>query len=512
MTPVSVLQSTSAALPSLLQQLADIVGERFLLTAAEDMASYCQDWRGRYQGAALCVVRPANTAEVAAVVRACAQAQVAMVPQGGNTGLVGGGVPVAAAAHQAAVTRLQVVISLQRLQGIRAIDTANHTITVEAGCCLQQVQEAAAAAGLLFPLAIASQGTATIGGNLSTNAGGVQVLRYGNMRELTLGLEVVLADGRVWDGLRGLRKDNTGYDLKQLFIGAEGTLGLITAAVLKLYPRPQAQAVAWLAVSHPQAAVDLLGRLKTHFGERISAFEIINRAALTLVLKHIPQTQAPLTEPHESYDSHDWYVLLQLDASSIEGHAALQHALSEFLATELAAGRVQDGTLAQSEAQAAVLWRLRESISEAQKIEGFSIKHDVSLPISRIAEFITRADQQLNASYPGVRIVCFGHIGDGNLHYNPSQPAQDENPAFIAATPAVNRHVHDLVHALGGSISAEHGLGQLKREEILRYKSPLEIELMRGIKQTLDPLGLMNPGKLLAEGEIKNKITDGALQ
>jgi FAD/FMN-containing dehydrogenase len=481
---------------ALLQRLTGIVGERHVLTAAADLGAYCNDWRGRYHGQALCVVRPGTTAEVVALVAACAQAGAAMVPQGGNTGLVGGGVPCSAeslAQHQP-----QVLISLQRLRNIREIDTANHTITVDAGCTLQQVQEAAAEAGLLFPLAIASQGTATIGGNLSTNAGGVQVLRYGNMRELTLGLEVVLADGRVWDGLRGLRKDNTGYDLKQLFIGAEGTLGLITAAVLKLHPRPQAQLTAWLALPDPQTAVALLGRLRQHFGECVSAFEIINRAALELVLKHIPGTHSPLPVVH------DWQLLLQLDAASAAEGISLADALSELLAAEQAAGRLLDAVLAQSATQAAALWKLRESISEAQKKEGFSIKHDVSVPISRIAEFIARADAQLTRNYPGVRIACFGHLGDGNLHYNLSRPLAEDNRAFIAATAEVNRLVHDLVHELGGSISAEHGLGQLKREEILRYKSPLEIELMRSIKAALDPQGLMNPGKLLSLHETTN--------
>ncbi|KYC29125.1 FAD linked oxidase domain protein [Sterolibacterium denitrificans] len=499
-------EAARQAADALKLRLSEIVGSRQVLTEAADTQPYLHDWRGRYHGQALCVVRPGTTAEVAAVVAACAQAGaggIAMVPQGGNTGLVGGGVPCNAEADSADLAdplasagRPQVVISLQRLQRIRAIDTANHTLTAEAGCTLQQVQEAAAEAGLLFPLAIASQGTATIGGNLSTNAGGVQVLRYGNMRELTLGLEVVLADGRIWDGLRGLRKDNTGYDLKQLFIGAEGTLGLITAAVLKLHPRPRAQLTAWLALPDPQVAVELLGRLRQHFGERVSAFEIINRAALELVFKHVPDTHSPLSRIH------DWQLLLQLDASSAAEGATLADDLSELLVAEQAAGRLLDAVLAQSETQAAALWKLRESISEAQKKEGFSIKHDVSLPISRLHEFIEQTDARLTSRYPGVRIVCFGHLGDGNLHYNPSQPLAEDNRAFIAATAEVNRLVHDLVHALGGSISAEHGLGQLKREEILRYKSPLEIELMRNIKTALDPRGLMNPGKLLSNSDV----------
>ncbi len=468
---------------SLERSLQDIVGAGQVLTAVADMAPYLTDWRGRYSGAALCVVRPGNTEEVARVVARCAEAGVAVVAQGGNTGLVGGATPLAGDSGA------QVLVSLARLSRIRAIDLDNNTITVEAGCILQQVQRAAADAGRLFPLSLAAEGSATIGGNLSTNAGGVQVLRYGNMRELTLGLEVVLADGRVWNGLRGLRKDNTGYDLKHLFIGAEGTLGLITAAVLKLFPAPRASALAWVAVADPAAAVALLRRLREQCGERVTAFEIVGRPALELVLEHIPAARDPLPEAHA------WQVLVEL-TDTLAGFD-LDAALESVLDAEIEAGRVQDVVIAKSGAQAAALWRLRENISEAQRIEGISIKHDIAVPVSAISEFIGRADAALTRRFPGVRIVCFGHIGDGNLHYNQSKPAAQANADFIEQSGAVNRIVHDLVHELSGSISAEHGLGQLKRLEIRRYKSAVELELMRRVKAALDPQGLLNPGKVL---------------
>ena len=404
-----------------------------------------------------------------------------MVPQGGNTGLCGGATPL--------VDGAAVVISLARMNRIRALDADNDTLTVEAGCTLAAVQEAAAAVGRLFPLSLASEGSCLIGGNLSTNAGGVQVLRYGNTRELVLGLEVVLPDGRVWDGLRGLRKDNTGYDLKQLFIGAEGTLGIVTAAVLKLFPAIRSRATAWVAVPDPRAAVRLLGMLRAACGERVSAFEIVGRTALGLVLQHIPGARDPLA------GAPAWSVLVELSDPDVDAplDAQLQAVLGEACAQGLAA----DAAVAASAAQAQALWALREDISEAQRIEGVSIKHDVSVPVSRIPEFLERAGAALAARWPDVRVVAFGHIGDGNLHYNLSKPAADDNAAFIARTAEVNRIVHDLVCELGGSISAEHGLGQLKREEVLRYKPALEMELMRRVKQAFDPAGLMNPGKVL---------------
>ena len=461
----------------LINQLRQQLGERYVLTAGDDVGPYCTDWRGRYTGSALCVVLPGSTQEVAAVVRACDASGVAIVPQGGNTGLCGGATPVGG----------EVVIGLRRMNRIRAIDTDNYSITVDAGCTLLAVREAATAAGRLFPLSLAAEGSATLGGNLSTNAGGVQVLRYGNARELTLGLEVVLADGRIWSGLRALRKDNTGYDLKHLFIGAEGTLGVITAATLKLFPQPRAHATAWVAVPDPAAAVRLLGRLRDAAGENVTAFEIVGRPALELVLRHIPNARDPLVGKPA------WQLLIELSSARDDLVGTLEQTLQQ-AAEE---GVVDDAVLAANEAQTAALWALRENVSEAQKIEGVSIKHDIAVPVSRIGEFIARADATVLAAFPDVRIVCFGHIGDGNLHYNQSRRDAQSNGEFIAQTEAVNRIVHDLVHELGGSISAEHGLGQLKRKEIVRYKSETEMDMMRIVKKAFDPRGLMNPGKLL---------------
>ena len=464
----------------LIRTLADLLGADQVLTSAADMSAYLADWRGRYRGAATCVVRPASTAAVAAVVRACAEAAMPIVPQGGNTGLCGAATP-AGDGHA-------VVVSLTRLNRVRQIDTANNTMTVEAGCVLATLQAAAAQAGRLFPLSLAAEGSCQIGGNLSTNAGGVQVLRYGNARDLTLGLEVVLASGEIWDGLRGLRKDNTGYDLKHLFIGAEGTLGIITAAVLKLFPLPRANATAWLAIASPAAAVRLLADLQARFASTLTACELVSDVALGLVRQHIPG-------PHPALWASPWHLLIELSAGGDEGE--LREALGALLAEALASGTISDAVLAQSGEQARRLWAMRENIGEAQRIDGLSIKHDVSVPISRIPEFVERADQALTEAFPGLRIVAFGHIGDGNLHYNQSQAAAGLNAAFLAAQPTVNRIVHDLVDELGGSISAEHGIGQLKRDELLRYKSPVEIEMMRAIKRVLDPQGLMNPGKVL---------------
>jgi len=465
---------------NLIRQLAAIVGGLGIVTGAA-AATFCTDWRGRYSGRARCVVKPASTEEVAAVVALCAAERIPMVPQGGNTGLVGGATPQ----HDGH----EVVINLSRMKRIREIDAANNTLTAEAGCLLAEVQAAAEGAERLFPLSLAAEGSCEIGGNLSTNAGGTAVLRYGNMRELTLGIEAVLPDGRIWHGLRGLRKDNTGYDLKHLFIGAEGTLGIITAAVLKLFPRPRQAATAWLAVRDPAAAVELLSQLRGACGERVTGFEIVARPALELVLKHIPGARDPLAAVSP------WYVLIELTDTLAD--VDLAGTLASVLGAEIAAGRVADAAMAQDLAQQQAFWQLRENISEAQRIEGLSIKHDIAVPVSHIAEFIARADAELRRAFPAVRIVCFGHIGDGNLHYNLSRPEAAENADFIAQTPEANRIVHDLVAALGGSISAEHGLGQLKRGEILRYKSAVEMDLMRAVKQALDPHGLMNPGKVL---------------
>jgi FAD/FMN-containing dehydrogenase len=465
---------------SLISRLGEVVGEANVLVAADAVAGHLVDWRGRYRGTALCVVKPATAAAVSAVVRLCAQAGVAMVPQGGNTSLCGAATPAA--------DGRSVVISLARLNRVRAIDVANDTITVEAGCLLQQVQEAAAAAGRLFPLSLAAEGSCQIGGNLSTNAGGVQVLRYGTARQLTLGLEVVMPSGEVWDGLRALRKDNTGYDLKQLFIGAEGTLGIITAAVLRLFPWPRAKATAWLAIAAPEMAVRVLVALQDRFGPALTACELVSGVALGLVRQHIPG-------PHPTLVDSPWHLLVELSAGGDE--ASLREELTSFLASMIDDGRIADAVLAQSGEQARRLWTLRESIGEAQRIEGPSIKHDVSLPISRLPEFIERADRALVEAFPGIRMVTFGHIGDGNLHYNQSRPTAGGRASFLAAQPQVNRVVHDLVDEFGGSISAEHGIGQLKRAELLRYRTPLEICMMRAVKDALDPRGLMNPGKVL---------------
>jgi FAD/FMN-containing dehydrogenase len=450
---------------TLQKRLADIVGAANVLTAPEDTKPYFTDWRRQYSAAAECVVRPATTAEVARVVELCAREGVAVVPQGGNTGLVGGSVPTG--------KQREIVLALGRMNRIRALDVLNDTVTVEAGCVLAAVQRAADEAGRLFPLSLAAEGSCQIGGNLSTNAGGVNVLRYGNAREQVLGLEVVLPDGRVWDGLRGLRKDNTGYDLKQLFLGAEGTLGVITAAVLRLYPKPAASATAWIALGAAREAVELLAALRERLGERISAFELVSRSCLEAVLLHVKESRDPLPAPHP------WYVLAQFADSG--GAAELQERVEQALAE-------RETVIAQSGEQARSLWRIRESIPEAQFA---NVKHDISMPISGIPEFIRCAGEALAAAFAGVQVFCFGHVGDGNLHYNVGPQK------LLEEREAVNRIVYQAVERLGGSISAEHGLGQLKREAIRSHKSALELELMRKLKVALDPKGLMNPGKVL---------------
>jgi FAD/FMN-containing dehydrogenase len=418
------------------------------------------------------VVRPASTAEVARVVALCAEHDMAIVPQGGNTGLSGGSVPTG--------SRREIVLALGRMNRIRAVDRLNDTMTVEAGCVLANVQRAADEAGRLFPLSLAAEGSCQIGGNLSTNAGGINVLRYGTAREQVLGLEVVLPDGRVWEGLRGLRKDNTGYDLKHLFLGAEGTLGIITAAVLRLHPKPSASATAWIALDSPAAAVELLAVLHERLGDRLSAFELLSRSCLEAVLKHAPGTQDPLAA------AHPWYVLTEIADNGEEG--ALRERVEKLLVDCAERGTLADAALAQSGEQARALWRIRETVPEAQ----FSnVKHDIAVPVSKSAEFIERAGPRLAARFPGVRIYAFGHVGDGNIHYNIGPES------LVAQRAAVNRIVYDTVAEFGGSISAEHGLGQLKRDEITRHKPPLELELMRALKRTLDPKGLMNPGKVL---------------
>jgi FAD/FMN-containing dehydrogenase len=452
--------------------LGEIVGARNVLTEPAETKPYFTDWRRQYTGVGECVVRPGDTSEVAAVVALCAREAVAVVPQGGNTGLVGGSVPTGALR--------EIVLSLGRMNRIRSIDALNDTITVEAGCVLAAVQRAADDAGRLFPLSLAAEGSCQIGGNLSTNAGGVNVLRYGTAREQVLGLEVVLPDGRVWNGLRALRKDNTGYDLKQLFVGAEGTLGIITAAVLRLFPRPGANATAWIALQAPRAAIELLGRLRELLGERVSAFELLSRACVEAVLAHSPRAHDPLAAPSP------WYVLAEFgDSGTAE---ALRGRVEAALAECAEAGEVRDAVIAQSGEQSRSLWRIRESIPEAQFA---NVKHDISVPVARIPEFIDQAAAALERAFPGVQIYCFGHAGDGNLHYNVG------SAALLPRREEVSRVVYDVLDAFAGSISAEHGLGQLKRAEVRRHKDPLELELMRTLKRALDPNGLMNPGKVL---------------
>lgn len=464
-----------------LEKLAALVGPSFLVVDPEDLQPCLTDWRGRYTGRALGLVKPGSVAEVQGVVQACIDAGVPMVPQGGNTGLCGGATPDESGKA--------LMIHLGRLNRIHDLDPVNHTLIAEAGCTLAQVQAAAEAAGLLFPLSLASEGSCQIGGNLSTNAGGVQVLRYGTTRDLVLGIQAVLPNGELWDGLRALRKNNTGYDLRHLLMGAEGTLGIITAAVLKLFPLPRVQVTCWLGVDSPADAIALLHEVQQHFDSRLTAFELVCPVSLGLVQRHIPGATRVPDAP--------WHVLCEFNGNGAdEGY--LQEAVQGFLQKRLeAGGGLREVVVAQSLSQRQGLWLLRENISEAQKQEGISIKHDIALPISRIPDFLRQVASRLEQVFPGVRAVTFGHLGDGNLHFNLSMPDAVRNPSFIARQSEVNQLVHDLVHELGGSISAEHGLGQLKREEILRYKSRAEMAAMGAIKKALDPQGLMNPGKVL---------------
>jgi FAD/FMN-containing dehydrogenase len=465
---------------NLLQSLRAAVGAPNVLTA-DDAAPYLTDWRQRYSGRALAVVRPGSTAEVEAVVHACVAAQAPMVPQGGNTGLVGGATPDSSGDA--------VVISLLRMNRVRLIDTANDTMTVEAGCVLQSVQQAVRERGRLFPLSLAAEGSATIGGNLATNAGGTQVLRYGNTRELTLGLEVVLPSGEIWPGLRALRKDNTGYDLKQLFIGAEGTLGIITAATLKLYPLPVAQMTALAAAPSLAAAARLLEGARAAAASTLTAFEVMSQIALRNAVETLPTLRMPLPF------AQPWYVLLELSDAESEAHATA--ALERILGTALEAGDIADAAVARSLAEAQALWALREGIPEAHAKRGGNVKHDISLPVSSIAEFVESTNAALRSRFPWIEPVVFGHLGDGNLHYNMGTTSGTTIDVAFAHEHEINAVVHDAVHARGGSISAEHGLGQLKREAITHYKPAVELDLMRRIKRALDPLGLMNPGKLI---------------
>lgn len=474
-------KSQTVIAEGVLQRLQAIVGDKGWVTSGDEVAPFLAEPRGRYHGRTPIVLKPKTTDEVAAIVTVAAVENLPLVPQGGNTGLVGGQVP--------AESGDEIIVSLSRMNLVRAFDPENNTITAEAGCVLQDVRQATEDADRLFPLSLASEGSCQIGGNLSTNAGGNAVLRYGSMRDLVLGLEVVLPSGEVWSGLKGLRKDNTGYDLKQLFIGAEGTLGIITAAVLKVFPRPRAVETSLAAVPSPQAAVELLSLARALSGDQVSAFELIPRIGMEFVVRHMPPLSDPIDRPHP------WYVLIEL--SSGGGPEALKPVIEEILSTGVENDLVSDAVVASSQAQAKDLWALRERMSEVQKLEGGSIKHDVSVPVSAIPVFLDKAIAAVTAAIPGIRPVPFGHIGDGNIHFNLSQPTGMEKQAFLDEWERMNRIVHDLVHELDGSISAEHGIGRIKRGELARYKSPVELEMMRAIKRTIDPKGIMNPGRIL---------------
>ena len=465
---------------NLLNALRTAVGAANVLVEG-DLAAYEQDWRKRYRGRALAVVRPGNTTEVAAVVKLCARHGAGLVPQGGNTGLVVGSVPDDSGS--------QVLLSLTRMNRVRGLDSANLTLTVEAGCVLQSVQEAAAAQGFLFPLSLAAEGSCTIGGNLATNAGGTQVLRYGNARELCLGLEIVTAQGEIWEGLAGLRKDNTGYDLRDLFIGSEGTLGVITAATLKLHPQPAARTTALASLPSLEAAVSLLQLAQSRLGAGLTGFEVMNRFSLALVRKHFPQLRQPLPEA-------EWTVLLEQSDTESEAHA--RSLFEGLLESAMERGMITDAAVAESIEQSRAMWHLRESIPLAQPEEGPNIKHDISIPVSRIPAFVAATDAALQAAHPGTRSVNFGHLGDGNLHYNLQAPLGVDGAAFLREhEQSVNTLVYDAVMAHDGSISAEHGVGSLKRDELAQRKSPVALQMMRAIKQALDPQGVMNPGRML---------------
>jgi FAD/FMN-containing dehydrogenase len=465
-----------------LAQVRAIVGANAVTKDADDMAPYLEERRGLYFGKAAAIVRPGSTEEVAAVMKLAHETDTIVVPQGGNTGLVGGQTP-----DQSGKA---IILNLSRMNSVRSLDVENNTLSVDAGVTLAAAQEAAASASRLFPLSLASEGTCQIGGNLSTNAGGTAVLHYGNARDLVLGLEIVLADGRIWDGMRGLRKDNTGYDLKQIFLGSEGTLGIITGAVLKLFPAPKSHATAIAAVPTPAAAVSLLRLIEAESGGAITSFELMPHIGIEMVCTHVPGARDPLSAPSP------WYVLVELSSGSNgdELNALLETSLAGAIERVL----VSDAVVAQSDTQRAEFWQVREAMSDAQRHEGGSIKHDVSVPISNITRFLERAIEAVQSELPGIRPVPFGHLGDGNIHFNLSQPKAMETEAFLAQWTHFNQIVHGIALDLNGSISAEHGIGQLKRDEMAALKSDVELDLMRTLKRTLDPKGILNPGKVVS--------------
>jgi FAD/FMN-containing dehydrogenase len=467
--------------PDTIDALARIVGEDNAIRNAEDMTRYLVEWRDRYHGKAALVLKPGTTEEVAAILKHANETKTAMVPQGGNTGLVGGQIPFE--------TGHEVVVSLERLNHVRDIDLASNTMTVEAGLVLALAQQVAASAGRSFPLSLASEGSAQIGGTLATNAGGMGVFAFGSARDLTLGLEVVLADGRVWNGLKSLRKDNSGYDLKDLFIGSEGTLGIITAAVVRLFPKVAEKVTCMAGLGALEAAPAFFARAFEGAGSALTAFEIMPRTGIEFVLRHGASVRDPFPAPHA------WYALF--DLTSPRDDDGLQQIAETLLGAGLAAGEIDAAVIASSLAQGEELWRLRTLMSEVQKHEGGSIKHDVAVPLARVPELVARANQLVELMIPGARPVPFGHLADGNIHYNVSQPSGMDRAIFLSYWEALNAAVHEIVLDLGGSISAEHGIGRLKRELLPHAKQAVEIELMRKIKAAFDPNNILNPGKLL---------------
>ncbi len=467
--------------------LRSIVGDRGLITDEKDKHPFLTDWRENYLGKALAIVRPATTEEVSAVVKLCAAEGVAIVPQGGNTGMSGGATPQE--------DGREIVLSLTRMNRILEIDKVGYTMTVEAGVVLKTIQEAAADADRLFPLSLGAEGSCTIGGNLSTNAGGVQVLHYGNARQLVLGLEVVQPNGDIWDGLRALKKDNTGYDLRDLYLGAEGTLGIITKAILKLWPKPKDNATSWSAVPSPQAAVELLSGAYAASEDNVTSCELMGRQGIDLVLHHIPGTSDPLAEKH------DWYVLMEWSSTRPpregDNSGGLRDKMEAYLGEAMETGLVLDAVIAQTEAQSKALWALRENHTEASKQEGPSIKHDISVAVSKIPPFVPEGLAAMEKALPGCRPLVFGHVGDGNLHFNCQAPAGWDKARFVQYIEPISGAIYDLVTAYGGSISAEHGIGRIKLEELAHYRSRTELDVMRQLKRALDPHNIMNPGKVI---------------
>ncbi|MEO1746331.1 MAG: FAD-binding oxidoreductase [Pseudomonadota bacterium] len=470
---------------ALISRFAAVVGHKYAMRDADAKAPHLREWRGRWTGTTPVVLKPSTVDEVSAIMKIASQTKIAIVPQGGNTGLVGGQIPDASGN--------QIILSLARMNRIRSIDADANTMTADAGCILQSIQEAASDHGRLFPLALAAQGSATIGGNLATNAGGVGALAYGVARDLCIGLEVVLADGTILDDLNTLKKNNTGYDLKNVFIGAEGTLGIITGAVLRLFPKPRGHATAFLGLPSPDAALVLFRQAQSLAGSMLTACEIMPRFGVEITVKHMDGTRDPLDE------AHPWYLLMEVSSLSSDGNA--QSLMTSIVETGFEQGLIADGALATSETQRRALWALREGMSEAQIPEGGSIKHDISVPVSRVPQFMAQAQALVEAWEPDARVCAFGHLGDGNLHYNISQPVGADKAAYLKRTPEITVPLHDLVARHGGSISAEHGIGQMKRDELPRYKSQAALETMATIKRALDPLGIMNPGKVLLSSD-----------